>query len=724
MNASLFQALGIIDCTILRHLGKHYFEVIFSKADWSELLLPESKNSSPFKLSDNSPFLSDFLVEAEEFWQKHATGQIHSGIWSEQCGKQLLHLEAIAAFAGGEQFIVINNMQHEYQEQQQTLQVARELLLSNDKLQSQHQYMQDRLAQVLGQNASLLELSLPIQQAIEHASLAVIITDSHWQTFTINPAAWQLFALDPQKADTSPLRIVQRMLEKQYPEYERILNYRSDWSGELYWHSPPNYHKWIQCELHPINDEKQQTKHWVTTLSDITRIKYLLQVNEDLALHDSLTGLPNRQYFWQRVEQSIESKQRFFVLYLDIEKFKQVNELHGHSVGDSMLISASKRLKKRLQKEHFLARIGADEFAIVIPEASSQQQLEEIHRGEEVVDEIERVISLAADLRNDSLSPHYTDRDERCNLPFRVGIAHHPSDAVQAESLMKAADLALQAAKLFAQDPIQLYSNDLKESSDARLRLETKLRDAITNEELEVYLQPIVDLSSGQIVKAEALLRWFQTDGEAIAPDVFIPVAEQTGLIYPLGKWVITEVCKILAGFKARNINIKLAMNVSPRQVSERHLFEFIKATAERLGVDAQKLELELTEGVLVDNYQKAQKLLKSLRDMGVTISVDDFGTGYSSLAYLKHLPIDHLKIDRSFISDLDQDDDDRAIVLAILAMASQLKLTVIAEGVETVAQQQFLKEHLCTSAQGYLYAKPMSLEDFYQFLATQKSSH
>lgn len=711
MNSSLFQALGIIDCAILRYLGRNFFEVVFSKDDWFYRLLPEASGNKSFELSEQSAFLNDFLLDAEGFWVKHNSGQIHSGIWTETIEQEEFHLEAIAAFAGGERFIVINNVQHEYREQQKTLQVARELLITNDRLQSQHQYMNERLSSVLKQNASLLELNLPIQQAIENASLGVIITDEQLKPLNINRSAWQLFGLEADIAERTPLSIILDMFAQQFPEFEQVIETRRDWSGEFYWHYPPRFHKWFQCEIHPIMTANRHLKHWVFTISDMTRLKYLLQNNEALALHDSLTGLPNRQYFWQMLEQNIAQEKRCYVMYVDVDNFKRINELYGHLTGDAMLISAGKRIKKQLKKGEFLARIGADEFAIIAyPDNTSDE-----HLNNELA--LEYVTELATHIREDSTTPHYTERDEQCMLPLRIGIATYPEDASQAESLMKSADLALHATKLFAQDPIQFYSKDLQQASEQRLHLESQLRDAITNEKLTLYLQPIIDLSSGKIVKAEALIRWFREDGSSIAPDVFIPVAEQSGLIHPLGKWIVNEVCKMLADFKRHNVNVKISMNLSARQVSDHQLFDFIKSTVERFAIDPHKLELELTEGVLVDSYAKAQKLLRSLRDMGITVAIDDFGTGYSSLSYLKHLPIDHLKIDRSFISDLDSDEDDKAIVLAILALANQLKLGVIAEGVETEQQRDFLKQHACMSAQGFLYARPMSLQDFYEFI-------
>ncbi len=716
MNTSLFQALGIIDCAVLRYLGHNQFDVVFCRQDWFSLLFPNVKSGGVLTLDEQSAFLVDFMEDAEAFWQQHHDGQVHSGIWTENVAQTELHLEAIAAFTNNERFLIINNVQHEYEHQQNTLQVARELLITHDKVQSQHHYLQDRLASVLNQNASLLELNLPIQQAIEHASLGVIITDAQFVPISINPAAWNLFELEHNNPIQNPLQLFRDLFERQYPEHSRILSNHSKWSGELYWHSPPHFSKWLQAEMHAIVDEMGEFKHWVITIGDITRIKFLLQSNESLALHDSLTGLPNRQHFWQTIEQSILAEKDFFVVYLDIDQFNRINELHGHLTGDAMLISVSKRIKKRLQKGDFLARIGADQFAIIV--SYGQRNHSESHTDGE--QKLKQIAELADAIYEDSKAPHFSERDERCHLQLRIGIAHYPQDATQAESLMKAADLALHAAKLFAQESIQFYSADLKEASQARLQMEMQLRDAIANQQLQIYLQPIIDLASGKVTKAEALLRWFPNEGQAIAPDVFIPIAEQSGLIYPLGKWVIAKVCDILATFRRQNINVKLSLNVSPRQVSDHKLFDFIKSTAEQAGIDAHKLELELTEGVLVDNYQKAQHLLTALRKMGVTIAIDDFGTGYSSLSYLKNLPIDHLKIDRSFIRDIDKNENDRAIVLAILAMASQLKLRVIAEGVETPAQQTFLKEHQCASAQGFLYAKPMPLVDFVNFIKQQ----
>ena len=233
----------------------------------------------------------------------------------------------------------------------------------------------------------------------------------------------------------------------------------------------------------------------------------------------------------------------------------------------------------------------------------------------------------------------------------------------------------------------------------------------------------MLDLKSGQIIKAEALLRWHRPNGEIVSPDVFIPIAEQTGLIVPLGNWVISRAGQILKILHQYDAKLKLSINLSPKQIQDRHLLEYIQAMLEKTGVSAETLELELTEGVLVDNYTKVQIVLEQVRQLGMSVAIDDFGTGYSSLSYLQKLPIDHVKIDRTFVQDLDTNENDKAIILAVIAMAHSLQLGVIAEGVETEEQRAFLHQHACDSAQGYLFSKPIPLDQFCQLLLTVPGS-
>ncbi len=711
MQPSLIQALGIIDCAVFKLRSGSLFEVVQSTPSWVNKLVPSINNGDTVDLSDVSLFLTDFLFDAREFWKLHSSGQVHSGIWTEALKNDTsLHLEAIAASAGLDQYLVINNVNDVYVRQQETLQVARELLISNDRVIEKHDYMHERLRSVLLQQNMSAEGNLPIREAIQYASIGVVITDVEFHISESNPSSYKIFELEVGLSDQSPIDVILNLLNKQFPEKDRIFETQSSWTGELYWHLPPSYHKWIQLGIHPVKDEHGNLCNWIFTTSDVTRVKYLLQTNADLSLHDALTKLPNRQYFWQTLDQTIARQTPFYVIYLDISNFKNINELYGHLTGDQLLVQVAQRLRKLIPEQDFIARIGADEFAVVhfakdnIAKPDFKAYLDD-------------TISLTQLLSTASHEPYYTNKDRRCELPLKIGVSTYPNDAGAVEELMKYADLALHHAKQPGTEPIQFYSLDLKIASERRLMLEEALRHAIEKEQFELYVQPIYDLRTNRIVKAETLLRWHISNDEMISPEIFIPIAEQSGQIVAIGRWVISNVCKLLAQLSTQNLSVPLSLNLSPRQISDRHLFDFINNAVIKHKVSPHLLELEITEGVLVDNHERVRKLLQELREMGVTVAIDDFGTGYSSLSYLKYLPIDSLKIDQSFVFDLDYNSDDQAIVLAVIAMAKSLKLGVVAEGIETVQQRNFLEQHDCIIGQGFFLSRPLAIYDFIKLI-------
>lgn len=711
--SALLHTLGIIDCAVLKHTHSNQFELVYRPHDWINWLLPQTDDSSPFVIPESSPFLTDFLIDAEMFWAKQQAGKLHSGIWSEDCydnaGEKLtLRLEAIAACANKHNYLVINNIREKFELKQSTLQTARELLISHEKVLAQHDLLSKKLPSVLKKSTSPHDLCLPIKEAIQNTSVGVIITDSANKVLFKNSATKNLFEADKLPSEIDQHKLILDLLVRQYPESEEIFLQQKAWSGELYWHYPPAFHKWLQATIAPVIDDNRNVCYWIFTLSDNTRVKYLLENNEKLALYDVLTGLPNRQYFWQTLEQRIVDEARFHLLYIDMHQFKKVNEQFGHSTGDSFLEQAAARLEQLVDTPHFIARIGTDEFAVIMNDNTTLSRVENQ----------KHIMLVSEQICSAFKQPFYTQNDNSYTLSAHIGIAHYPEHASQADQILKSAYIALEEARTDANlIGIQFYSHHLQKIVETRYSLEQKLRYAIEFGGFQLFLQPIIDLQTDAIVKAEALLRWQLSENEWVAPDTFIPIAERTGLIIPLGKWVISEVCRLLAEFAAKDINIKLTINLSPSQVSDANLLDFIKAEVNREGVNPQLMELELTEGVLVDDYDKAMALLSALREFGVTIAIDDFGTGYSSLSYLKHLPIDDLKIDRSFIFDIDKNEDDKAIVLAVLAMAKQLQLNVIAEGVETKAHRDFLRENHCALAQGYYYSRPVPIEQFYGLL-------
>ncbi|GGZ74966.1 putative bifunctional diguanylate cyclase/phosphodiesterase [Paraglaciecola chathamensis] len=707
MKLSLFKALGIIDCCIFKRVDAGLYHAVYAEHEWLDILLPGARDSRSFQTPTDSPFLDDFLMQAEEFWEYADYGKIESGIWNENIDDSELKLSAFATMESGDFYLIINNVKQQFQERQKTLQSARELLLSNDKIVAQQEYIHQRLDEMLNQSSDLKNIQQPITEVIEKAEVGVAILTPNLKPISQNPALYSVFDSHLTPVESEPYRLILELFEKQYPEFERVISTGSRWSGELFWLQPPGNGKWIKLAIYPVKTDFQQITHWVFIVNDISQVKHLLQNNEKLTHYDALTDIPNRQYFWMQLEQSVSNAMPFYVLYLDIKNFKRINEIHGHSRGDQIIKELVERLTPHVSPGDMFARIGGGEFAIIRQKTVTEQQC----------------VDLGNTLIDAATQPFYLPNGTHCEIGLNIGAASFPRDADDAETLMKFADLAVFNAKKASKSSVQFYSQALKDASQRIIELENALQTAITNHEFELFLQPMLDLTSGTILKAEALLRWNRLDGERIGPDEFIPIAEQTGLIVPIGKWVISRACEMISTLNHRGHSCKLSVNLSPRQISDRHLLEFIRGSIQNSHIQPDQLELELTEGVLVDNYDKVQYLLTEVRKLGVSVSIDDFGTGYSSLSYLKKLPIDHIKIDRSFVQDLVSDENDKAIILAIIAMAHSLKLNVIAEGVETELQRNFLQLNHCNLAQGYLFSRPLPFAQFCDYLTATVSN-
>ncbi|TDO99384.1 putative bifunctional diguanylate cyclase/phosphodiesterase [Marinomonas balearica] len=699
MSALLYQELGIFDCVVLKHIKDDSFLIHFANDNWFNTLFPGMHVGDEIVLDDTPYYLVDFLYDAKEFWGLNSQGRINSGIWSEQVGRKVLRLEAAAISKKDENFLVLFNLENEYNKRQSTLQIARELLISNDKVLEQHEVIRERIEALAVQQNNRSSINLPVTEVIQGAEFGVAIISHEYQPIEQNPALFKLFEM--QVGDGGqPAALLMDLCGRQFPEFQRILDTRSRWSGELYWMKPPSLSRWMQLTVCPIESEIDGL-YWLLLVTDVSREKYLQQSNEKLTYFDVLTNLPNRQYYWQCLENAIDGGQSFFAMQLDIRQLKTINEVFGFAVGDTVLKELAERLRQLISPNDVLARIGGNEFAVILREAP-HQNCEQIAR---------RMVS-------DICAPYYVMEEQyKCSVGVSIGVSHFPYDSVIAEELMKYADLASFTAKQSGKNVVQFYSRELKDSSLRRMELEAALRDAIENGEFELFLQPILDLSTGKVSQAEALIRWRRPDVGLVFPDEFIPIAEKTGLIIAIGKWVIQEASRLLSQLHENGQYIKLSVNLSPAQVSDRSLLHFIKEHIETNEVDPTYLELELTEGVLVNDFERINHFLSEVRKLGVSVAIDDFGTGYSSLSYLPKLPIDFLKIDRSFIGELIDSESNKAIVLAILAMAESLKLGVIAEGVEVESQKAFLSKHRCQSAQGYLFSRPVPFDEFCKLL-------
>ena len=415
-----------------------------------------------------------------------------------------------------------------------------------------------------------------------------------------------------------------------------------------------------------------------------------------VAMHDSLTSLPNRVMFNQRLEHALAHAERharrLAVMFIDLDRFKIINDTLGHEAGDQLLREVAQRLSENLRAGDTVARLGGDEFVVLLEDAGEPLDLGTV---------AQKLIS--------ALTPNYMISGREVHITASIGISAYPADATDMRSLLKYADIAMYRAKEQGRNTFQFYSSSMNRHSMEQLTLESRLRGALEREELVLHYQPIVDVQSGYVTGMEALVRWQHPEAGLLPPAKFIALAEETGLIVPIGEWVLHTACKQQREWHALAVPpIKIAVNLSPRQFMHRDLMQDIVRVVTKTECNAAYLELEITEGTVMHNAARAIALLGQLKEMGIRIAVDDFGTGYSSLAYLKRFPINCLKIDRSFISDIPADAGNRAITEAIIAMGHRLGLKVIAEGVETAAQLDFLRLHRCDEMQGYYFAKPM----------------
>ena len=677
------------------------------EGEWFNALYPDSTLNEAFVINEETPFLHDFLFDAKLVWQEAENAKLRSGLWTELTpDKQELHLEAIAIKQDQHNLLIISNQKENFKLQQKTKQLAREVLLSYDRLFLKSEYLHTRLISILKQPPEPTNINKTLVKVIESAEFAVLVTSSDFSNNIENPAALKLFEQETIYSATpsKPIDIILRLMQNQLPEYERILSTNSSWDGELCWISPPSTLKWLKIAFYPVKNKLNEVENWIIFANDISSIKHLVQRNEQLALQDMLTELPNRYSFWQTLDKHITSNQSFFLLYLDINEFRRHNEFYGHDEGDKLLIELSKRISGTIKTSDFIARVGGDEFAIILNNVDNQKDCRKA--VEHIIESINK--------------PFHTNKSESFNISLSIGAANYPDDAQSVEDLMKFVDLSAYNGKKKKRNSIQFYSQSMKDASRYAIKVEQELRRAIKNNEFELYLQPILDIKTNCINKAEALIRWNHPIKGIVSPDDFIPITEKSGLIISLGQWVISRTCQIAKQLADLGFEIKISMNLSPTQVSDINLFSYLSDCINDNEINPCLLELEVTEGVLVDDYSVAEKLLSNARTIGMSVSVDDFGTGYSSLSYLKKLPLDFLKIDRSFIKEIVTDDNDKAIVRAVIGMAHTLNLCVTAEGVETEEQLSFLVDNSCNSVQGYIFSRPIKVDNFIKLLKEQ----
>ena len=548
-----------------------------------------------------------------------------------------------------------------------------------------------------------------LAKVFEHSGEAIMLTDRHHRILDVNPAfvaqsGWsraEIVGRDPSMLASS------RTGAAEYAAMAHAVQSEGRWRGEIWDRdkSGREYPKWLSIAT--LRDADGSITHHICSSIDVTEIKQAEARILHLAHHDTLTQLPNRVNLVSRLEQAMAQARRdgaeLAMLFIDMDRFKNINDTLGHQVGDGLLVEVGQRLRALVRDSDIVARLGGDEFVLVLTGVG--------RRGGSAADSVAR--KLLADLGR----PYLVAGHELHSTPS-IGIGLFPTDGQDTDTLMKNADTAMYQAKAAGRNNFQFFTPAMNEARAERLALEVGLRCAIEKRQLSVHYQPQVDLASGRIVGLEALLRWQHPELGWIPPLKFIPIAEDTGLIERIGAWVLEQALMQVARWRASGHDkLRVAVNLSAQQLRHDGLVLQVAQALQRHGLPGQALELEVTESTAMQDPARTAALLRRLRDHGVALAVDDFGTGYSSLAYLKQLPLSCLKLDRSFVMDIEQDANDAAICTATIQMAHSLGLAVVAEGVETCMQLEFLRRLGCDTVQGYYISKPLPVDACTAFL-------
>jgi diguanylate cyclase (GGDEF)-like protein/PAS domain S-box-containing protein len=557
-----------------------------------------------------------------------------------------------------------------------------------------------RLAQ---QVRALAKLRLA-DQVLAETPQGVAITDAEGHLVRVNQAFTRMTGYSEEESLGQNPRLLKsgRHDAAFYRAIWASIHEHGSWRGEI-WNRRKNgeiYPQWLAISA--VHDTNGQVNHYVGLFTDLSASKQAQEQIQYLSHHDALTGLTNRVLFTERLEHALTRTTRsghLAVLYLDLDRFKQVNDILGHQDGDHLLVQMAKRVQAELLPSDTLARLGGDEFALLLEERAQAAP----------------VAALARELLTRIAKP-MTIGDRELVVTACIGISLYPQDGTNADSLARHASQALSAAKRHCRNSFQFFDRSLTEGALERLVIEHALRGAVNRNELRLMYQPQVRLSNGALDGVEALVRWQHPDLGLVSPARFIPLAEEIGVISEIGAWVLDAACRQLNVWDRAGLRVpRMAVNLSAQQLEQAALPTTLAATLAAVGVEPGRLELEVTESMLMRDLDAARKLLLELKNLGVRISIDDFGTGYSSLTMLRLLPLDQLKIDQSFVRDIGSDDNDEAIVRTIIAMARTLGYETVAEGIETPEQLAFLNREQVDLGQGYHFAKPMTADALVQ---------
>jgi len=681
-----------------------------------EIALPDSSNTVELTISRASAFLQHTgFTELSILVTVLFTGVILLTACLVMLFRYLVirHLRKLAAYA--EEFSPDDEMQTFALERAAPARkkVEDELTV----LENAFNNMRERVSGFIAAKRSDAQAIAKFTKAVEQSPASVTICDRQWRVEFINEKFRKMTGYEPDLVLGMTLgaihedTVLQHEFKQLWQSIQRQVERVGMWQGEIHSARRSGERFWEQVIVTPLKDADGKIQNYLITGEDIgIRKRYEQQLLRQ-ANYDALTGLPNRILALDRLKLALHQAQRddhkVAVMFLDIDNFKQVNDTLGHEAGDIMLVEASRRIGSCLTGTGTLARLGGDEFLIILPGLTDTKT---IYKISEMV--------MAA------FVPPFRLGHRDVFVSTSIGIAVYPEDSKDAGSLLQHSDTAMYSAKSLGKSNCTRFVPEFQERLSERMDIESKLRSALELNELQVWYQPIVDCESGEWIAAEALLRWHSKDLGWIYPDQFIPLAEESGLIVPIGRWVLEQATAAAVRWREQlGRDLAIAVNISPRQFRDPQFAEVVRHAIENAGLSPRQLELEITERLILDQSLSTDDLLSTFDSMGVRLSVDDFGTGYSALGYLKSYPFDILKIDKSFVRDVSSDPTDAALTRAIIYMAHSLGLEVIAEGVEDQLQAEFLRAEGCDYCQGYFYGKPQPEADFIAQLATQAIS-
>lgn len=544
--------------------------------------------------------------------------------------------------------------------------------------------------------------------AVTNSGASMVITNKDGLIEYVNQKFCRITGYLPHEVINQPIQVLSASLSQVHGDKYKLLDttcLQDSWEGDVLCAKKDRSELWNVITVSAVYDKNKNITNYVLSAVDITDLKEANRKMQHLALFDSLTGLANRRLFIDRLHQSILNARRHNTItalfFLDLDQFKRINDTLGHHAGDQLLLIIAERLTGCVRNQDTVARLGGDEFTILLNDLT----------------DTDKIANIAQNILSILKEPIRLGKHEVI-VSTSIGITLAPTDSYCSETLMKNADLALYMAKDNGRDGYYFFTEDLNIRANKLLETENELRDAIKNNEFHLHYQPQINLKTGEITSVEALIRWEHPVKGDIPPSEFISIAEDTGLIVQIGEWVLRNACLEIHRLKEiTGKELRVAVNLSPRQFDDPKLISIVSSALTDSGLSPKNLEIEVTEGMLMNDINVVIDQLTNIKSTGSTITIDDFGSGYSSFSYLKSLPVDILKIDQSFIDDIPEDIGAMEIASAVIAVAHKLNLKVVAEGVENIDQRDFLVINNCDFAQGYFFSKPISalqLKDFF----------